>query len=153
MLSDGRAGSEGTSGCAGRWRDMIVREGRDRGWWTQPGSVERAGMNESEADFYQTGGSLAHDAPSYVAREADRQLLDALQRGEFCYILTSRQMGKSSLMVHTTQRLREQGVHVVVMDLTAIGENLSAEQWYLGLLGVTGRRLGLEEELERFWWE
>src|ERR1043166_82012 len=50
-------------------------------------------------DFYVTGGTLRPDAPSYVERQADKDLLDGLLKGEFCYVLTSRQMGKSSPMV------------------------------------------------------
>src|SRR5436190_20470723 len=60
-------------------------------------------------------------------------------------------MGKSSLMVRTAARLREEGVQVAVLDLTAIGQNLSPEQWYGGLLRRLGRQLGLEDELEEFW--
>ena len=44
--------------------------------------------------------------PSYVERQADLELYIGLKQGQFCYILTSRQMGKSSLMVHTADRLR-----------------------------------------------
>src|SRR5205085_11806230 len=86
-------------------------------------------------------------------RRADGELFEALARGEFCYVLTSRQMGKSSLMVRAARRLRAEGVQVVVLDLTAMGENLTAEQWYEGLLGVVGLRLDLEEDLEQFWRE
>jgi hypothetical protein len=49
-------------------------------------------------------------------------------------VLTSRQMGKSShhplrgYLVHTAVRLREAGVAVAVLGLTAIGQNLTAEQ-------------------------
>src|SRR5205823_4303828 len=68
-------------------------------------------------------------------------------------VLTSRQMGKSSLMVRTAARLREAGVRVAVLDLTALGQNLTAEQWYEGLLGDIGAQLGLEDELEQFWVE
>ena len=107
----------------------------------------------SDASFYVTGGTLRLDAPSYVARKADADLYDALYAGEFCYVLTSRQMGKSSLMVRTTFRLRDHGHQVVLLDLSAMGENLSPEQWYLGLLGVMGTRLGLEDELDDFWFE
>src|SRR2546425_2814857 len=108
-------------------------------------------MSASESTFYVTGGTLRHDAPSYVERQADKDLLDGLLRGEFCYVLTSRQMGKSSLMVRTASKLREQGRAVVVLDLTAIGQNLTPEQWYDGLLTRMGRQLELETELEEFW--
>ncbi|MBI2927781.1 MAG: AAA-like domain-containing protein [Verrucomicrobia bacterium] len=101
--------------------------------------------------FFVTGGTLRSDAPSYVERQADQDLLQSLLAGEFCYVLTSRQMGKSSLMVRTATKLRERGVHVVALDLTAIGQNLTPEQWYDGLLSRIGRQLNLEDELEDFW--
>ncbi|HZR19589.1 MAG TPA: AAA-like domain-containing protein, partial [Verrucomicrobiae bacterium] len=105
---------------------------------------------ETGSEFYVTGGTLRHDAPSYVERRADRDLGDGLLAGEFCYVLTSRQMGKSSLMVRTVKRLREQGVAVAVLDLTAIGQNLSLEQWYDGLISRLGQQLDLEDELFDF---
>src|SRR5262249_5378996 len=74
-----------------------------------------------------------------------------LSRGDFCYVLTSRQMGKSSLTARIATRLRREGAAVAHLDLTAIGQNLTAEQWYDGLLGFLGRQLELEEELEEFW--
>src|SRR5205814_1452928 len=110
-------------------------------------------MNIPEASFYVTGGTLRQDAPSYVERQADKVLYDGLSRGEFCYVLTSRQMGKSSLMAHTAARLRQEGAAVAVLDLTAIGQNLTVEQWYDGLLRRVGRPLDLEDELEEFWLE
>lgn len=104
----------------------------------------------SQTDFYVTGGTLRHDAPSYVERRADTELFDGLIRGEFCYVLTSRQMGKSSLMVRTAKKLREQKVRVVTLDLTGIGQNLTPEQWYEGILARVGEQLRLEEELESY---
>ncbi len=101
--------------------------------------------------FYITGGTLKHGAASYIVRSADEILFRALSAGEFAYILTSRQMGKSSLMVRTASSLREAGIRPVVLDLTAIGQNLTVEQWYGGLLERLGRQLGLEDDLEDYW--
>src|SRR5947209_2785252 len=112
-------------------------------------------MSTPVSSFYVTGGTLRQDAPSYVERQADKDLYEALLQGEFCYVLTSRQMGKSSLMVHTAVRLRETGARVAILDLTAIGQNLTPEQWYGGLLRRLGSQLDpsgdLEEQLDDFW--
>lgn len=90
-------------------------------------------MATASNEVFISGGTLRADAPGYV--------------------LTSRQMGKSSLMARTAQKLREQGVRVVVLDLTAIGQKVTAEQWYDGLALRMGNQLRLEDELEGFWQE
>jgi len=115
--------------------------------WTfsRPSETSHKGMGNPEATFYVTGGTLGAGALCYVERRADRDLLEALRIGEFCYVLTSRQMGKSSLMVRTAVKLREAGIHVIALDLTAIGLNLTAEQWYDGLVMRMGRHLRLED--------
>ncbi len=101
--------------------------------------------------FFIAGGTLRADAKCYAERPADTDLLAALQRGGFCYVLTSRQMGKSSLMVRAAAQLRQDGAAVVVIDLTAIGQNLEVERWYFCLLSQIGERLGLEDEVEAYW--
>ena len=108
-------------------------------------------MPNPESRFYITGGTLYAGAPCYVERNADTQLFDALRNGEFCYVLTSRQMGKSSLMVQTATKLREEGTDVIVLDFTAIGQNVTSEQWYDGLVVGIGRQLRMEDALDEYW--
>jgi hypothetical protein len=107
----------------------------------------------SRDSFFIAGGTLRRDAACYVPRAADEDLCSALHRGEICYVLTSRQMGKSSLMVRTAARLREDGFSVTVLDLTSLGQNLTSEQWYNGLLERIAQQLELEAELEEFWFD
>jgi len=84
---------------------------------------------------YQPGGSLAATAPSYVVRQADTDLWNALQAGEYCYILHARQMGKSSLRARTMKLLRAEGVASTEVELNGIGsQNITAQQWYGGII-------------------
>lgn len=84
---------------------------------------------------YQVGGSLQIDAPSYVRRGVDKDFYDGLKAGEFCYLLNSRQMGKSSLRVQTMRKLQEDGIACGVIDITAIGsQNITPAEWYLGVI-------------------
>jgi hypothetical protein len=73
---------------------------------------------DASSDFFVVGGTMHHNAPAYVERRADHELFEALRGGEFCYALTARQMGKSSLMIRTAARLRETGASVAALDLT-----------------------------------
>ena len=116
-------------------------------------STDNTAGRTDAADFYVTGGTLPANAVSYVARQADHDLWDALERREFCYVLNTRQMGKSSLMVRTARRLRQAGVRVAVLDLTALGQNVTPVQWYDGLLSALAEQLHLEDAMEDFWLE
>ena len=100
--------------------------------------------------FFTVGGTLPPDAPSYVMRQADEDLFTHLSAGHFCYLLTSRQMGKSSLMVRTTARLKAAGARVAILDLTKIGQNVTTDQWYNGLLARLGVAFGLEDKLKEY---
>jgi ABC-type branched-subunit amino acid transport system substrate-binding protein len=105
---------------------------------------------------YRTGGSVPLNSPTYIKRQADEDLYQALMDGEFCYVLTPRQMGKSSLRVRVMQQLQNQGLKCSAIDLTGIGsKDITPNQWYYGILKQILKDLNLLEvfDLKKFWKE
>ncbi|MEM8805455.1 MAG: HAMP domain-containing protein, partial [Cyanobacteria bacterium P01_G01_bin.38] len=113
----------------------------------------RTGKHPAHYD-YQVGGSLPLEAPTYVVRQADRQLYKALRHNQYCYIFNARQVGKSSLRVQMMNRMQAEGVTCLSIDLSVIGNRQTTqEQWYAGLMHLLASGLGLRKQMDsRAWW-
>lgn len=102
-------------------------------------------------ELYTTEGTVPPEK-LYATRRADAELLSLCTKGDYAYILTSRQMGKSSLIVRTTRKLRELGISAAHVDLQGITEeNLSAERFYLGLIDALEDELGIHTGYMTWW--
>ena len=107
--------------------------------------------NDWYSNFFVAGGTLQTNVRSYVKRSADLKLLNLTLAGQFCYILTSRQVGKSSLMMRTANELNAQGIRSVIIDLSLIG-TVNIDSWYRGLMSIIQRQLHLSVSPKE-WWE
>jgi len=108
-------------------------------------------MNKYE---YYIGGSLPTNATTYVKRQADNDLYQGLKNGDFCYVLNSRQMGKSSLRVKTIQRLQQENIGCVSIDMTEIGtDDITPSEWYASIIDtiLTGLNLDDDFDIEELW--
>ena len=107
----------------------------------------------TDENYYKVGGSLEYQHPTYVVRQADSDLYEGLKNGEFCYVLNSRQMGKSSLRVQMMKKLKEQGFKCASIDMTRIGSHVTPQEWYAGVVSELLRGFSLSRKVNfSSWW-
>ena len=109
-------------------------------------------MPNQTSTIYTAGGTVQAGGGIYIPRQADKDLLALCRDLTFAYVLTPRQMGKSSLMVQTANTLVQEGVRPVIIDLTEIGVQVTPEEWYLGILTLVEDQLELDTDVLD-WWE
>ncbi len=111
-------------------------------------------MSSAQESFFIEGGTVPPESPSYLPRAADGDLYRHASQGDYCYVLSSRQTGKSSLMVRVAERLREDGAAVASVDLSMIGTlQKDPDQWYFGIISAIFDELGVAFDLDPWWRE
>jgi formylglycine-generating enzyme required for sulfatase activity len=99
----------------------------------------------------QAGGTL-RPGTVYIERPEDAELLRLLRDRQYVNVLSGRQMGKSSLMVRTIQKLQHDGIRTAAIDVAAelVGAS-NSETWFRGLLNRIRRDLNLSFDIGAFW--
>ncbi|MEI2579913.1 AAA-like domain-containing protein [Scytonema sp. PRP1] len=103
---------------------------------------------------YQVGGSLPESSPTYVKRRADDELYAALKIGYFCYVLNSRQMGKSSLRVRTMKSLQGEGFACCAIEMRDIcSYGVTPDEFFGAFLDNLPRQFNLEVDVGEWWYK
>jgi hypothetical protein len=89
-------------------------------------------------NYFSWKGGTLEDDQTYVERKADQDLYNFSQiihRGKrVCFVLAPRQMGKSSLMNRTVNRLRQENIACVMVNLHGLGKVNQEEDFWFTLL-------------------
>jgi hypothetical protein len=100
----------------------------------------------------QAGGAFNRREDIYILRPEDDQLLNLLLEGEYANVLTSRQTGKTSLVMSTMSRLRDRGLRTAYIDLAGgIGTPEKVDDYYKDLVDKVGRELKLSVNVADCW--
>ncbi len=115
--------------------------------------------------FYVADVAVPPDRDCYIERAADTEILQSIREGEYTLLLSSRKVGKSSLLVRTLARLRA-GLEAPnpVRFLTACQElseakpGLTEKEWYFGLINAlvndakrTNAGFAIAADWEQWW--
>jgi len=101
--------------------------------------------------IYTASGPVQAGNGLYIERQADADLLRYCREGRFAFVLSSRQVGKSSLMNNVATALAEDGIESVIVDLQEVGNQATPEQWYQGILTIVEERFGLGVNVNDWW--
>ncbi len=99
----------------------------------------------------KVGGTLDPSTDLYVIRQdVEERVFDYLSSGEYCNILSSRQVGKSSLVINTKNRLIENEFRAAIVDFTQLGGTDDARSWYIAFLRTVARALKLDLDVREW---
>ncbi|RDE50729.1 MAG: hypothetical protein DVS81_09680 [Candidatus Accumulibacter meliphilus] len=101
----------------------------------------------------QVGGPVDSSERVYITRDADREFTDLLRGGEFVNVVTSRQMGKTSLVYHAMLQLGPQGYRFAYLDLSPLRTETNPRIYFQSIVRGLARELEFGLDLDAFWAE
>lgn len=103
----------------------------------------------------QVGGTLNPKKHLYINRKQEEdELFQHLNDREYCNVIASRQVGKSSLVTFIIDRLEAAGNTVAYCDISGhIGAPQNNEEWYQGVLRMLALEFGLDIDINEWWLE
>jgi CHASE2 domain-containing sensor protein len=103
-------------------------------------------------DEYKVGGALPPNATSYVIRQADTKLCEGLRAMRFCYVLNSRQMGKSSLRVQARKTLEAEGFACAEIEMRDVcSYQVTQDEFYATIVSHLVSGFELEIDYVQWW--
>lgn len=106
--------------------------------------------------FFCTSGPLAADRPGYIDRPVDEQLLAAIAGGTFVNLTAGPLSGKTSLLLKTAARLREQeeAPIVALIELRQLTQREGPDdlaRWLYAIAFRLARQLRVSFDLQTWW--
>ena len=101
----------------------------------------------------QLGGPVDPEAKLYIERRTDDEFLALLRACEFVNLITSRQMGKTSLVFRAISELRPEGMNFAYCDLSTLHNEPVARVFFRTLVEELANELDLDIDLDAFWSE
>jgi len=95
---------------------------------------------------FHAGGTFPLNNTLYVTRKADNQLLELCRKREYVSVLAPRQMGKSSLIVRTINRLKNEA-STAYIELNELKRKFD-DEWYFGIIDIIVSELKLQAEYD-----
>jgi len=80
------------------------------------------------------GGPVNSTEQVYITRAVDQEFLDLIRAGEYVNVVTSRQMGKTSLVYRAMAQLTPAGYRFAYFDLSPLRTEPSPRVYFQGIV-------------------
>lgn len=108
-------------------------------------------MNLPNNPTYSNGRTVKARKLQYLPRPADDEVFEYCREGQPAYILTSPQMGKSSILARTAERLKQASCHPIILDLSQFPLPPREEEWFKKIVFHIENSLDLTEDSMEWW--